>query len=144
MSDKADENIKFSAEITGTEGLALPIRKMLIRECVDFIAKFTGEWLKNIDFIAEQGFTVNDEGNLVCGREHFRKGAENLGVFTDFPNLMAVGQALMTHNINVTHKDEQETSLRVPPVGNRGTFRNGSTCGPDCPTHSHTHIRKVL
>lgn len=139
-----NENVRFEAEILETEGLNPHVQVMLIRECTNFVTTFAGEWLRNVEIIAENGFTVNEDGHLVCGREHFKDSAADLGKFILFPNLMAVGQAIMAHNINVTHKDEEPIPHRVPPVENRGSFRNGSTCGPDCPTHAHTHYRKVL
>lgn len=142
-SEPGEEDVRFSAVIAETAGLNLHVRALLVRECTDFIARFSGEWLNNIENIESMGFEVKDDGELVCTRQHFRKGSEKLGKLLDFPNLMGVGQAIMTHNINVTHKDEQETNAPFSPVHPAKTFRNGSTCGPDCPTHAHNHYRKM-
>lgn len=143
MSGK--RNVRFAVELTQTESLPDAVKSMLTRECTNFVTTFAGEWLKNIEMIRENGFEVTDDGQLVCRRSHFKDGSEKLGEFLGFTNLMAVGQAIMSHNIAVTHKDEQEVPHRVPPAVNRGdVFRNGSTCTPDCPSHGHTHYRKVV
>jgi hypothetical protein len=140
----ADENVRFEVELLDSSSLPDAVKVMLIRECTNFVTTFAGEWMKNITIIEDNGFKVNDDGHLICGREHFKDGSEDLGPFVLFENLMAVGQAIMSHNINVTHKDEQEVPHRVPPAVNRGAFRNGSTCDVNCPTHAHTHYRKVI
>lgn len=133
------DNVRFNAEILGTEGLSPHVQVMLIRECINFVTTFAGEWLKNIEMIEQNGFTIGEhDGQLVCTKRHFRDDSALLGRFTDFENLMAVGQAIMSHNLNATHMDEEPRTVPRP------TFRNGSTCGPDCPTHAHNHYRKIV
>lgn len=100
------DNVKFEAELLETAHLSEYVQVMLTRECVSFVTNFAGEWVKNIDMLEEHGFTVDEEGNLICGRKHLKSGVENLGVFTDFVNLMAVGEAINQHNVNCTHLED--------------------------------------
>ena len=136
----SSKDVRFMVEIPNTGDVNQYVAAMLVRECTSFVTTFAGEWTKNIGLIEEEGFKVTDEGQLVCTKRHFKKDSENLGLFTDFENILAVGQAIMTHNINVTHMDEERPkTIRTAP----SEFRNGSTCGPDCPSHAHNHYRKM-
>lgn len=136
------ENVTMHVEIPNTDGLNIHVRTMLTRECANFVATFAGEWLKNIEFIREQGIEVNDDGELVCVRKHFKKGIHNLGRLENFPTLMQVGEVIMDHQRQATHIEEDAPQEQTRP--HVSGYRNGSTCGPDCPTHAHTHVRKVV